>query len=128
MESALSQIDGVANAVVLGVKDSGCGQRVAAVIVYRQRDETHTLCLSELRRKLAMECGLEVFKLPTLLKVVASSSDIPVSEAGKPSKDKIREMYFGEEGMERGEVEIWTLEMKGSGLRGRPFDWDGLQC
>jgi acyl-coenzyme A synthetase/AMP-(fatty) acid ligase len=127
VESALSQIGEISHAVVLGVKDSGCGQCVAAVVVYRQQDEIHALGLAELRHKLAMECGLEAFKLPTLLKVVACSSDIPVSEAGKPVKDRIRELYFGEEAVERGAVEVWTLDMKDSGVGGRPFDWDGLQ-
>ncbi|KAF3390465.1 Malonate--CoA ligase, partial [Penicillium rolfsii] len=127
VESALSQIDEIAHAVVLGVNDSGCGQRVAAVVVYRQRDESGTQGLEEIRRKLSMDIGLEMFKLPTLLKIVASSSDIPVSEAGKPIKNKILELYFGEAAVARGDVEVWTSDLKDGGVRGRPFDWDGLQ-
>lgn len=109
------------------MKDSGCGQRLAAVVVYRQLDNPYSLSLEELRPRLTMDGGLEAFKLPTFSKVVGSLDEIAVSEAGKPIKEKIRELYFGEEAVERGEVEVWTLEMKDSGVEGRPFDWDGLQ-
>lgn len=123
----LSQIHEISHAVVVGVKDSSCGERVAAVVVYPEQDNTHALGLAELRRKLANECGLEVFKLPTLLKVVNTLGEIPVSEAGKPIKDKIRETYFSETALEGGKVEVWTLENNERGVGIRPFDWDGLQ-
>jgi non-ribosomal peptide synthetase component E (peptide arylation enzyme) len=97
-------------------------------VVYRQQDKTRRLRLAELRRRLATECGLEAFKLPTLLKIVSSANEIPVSEAGKPIKDKIRELYFSEAAVEDGDVEVWTLEMEESEIGSRPFDWDGLQC
>lgn len=74
-----------------------------------------------------MECSLEAFKLPTLLKVVSSFDEIPVTEAGKPIKDKIREFYFSEATVESGEVEVWTSEPRESVVGARPFDWDGLQ-
>jgi hypothetical protein len=95
--------------------------------VYRQLDKRYSPSLEELRQILAMDCGLEAFKLPTLLKVVGDLDRIPVSDAGKPVKNKIREFYFHEEAIERGEVEAWTLEMKGRGVGDRPFDWDGKQ-
>lgn len=109
------------------MKDSTCGERIAAVIAYEQHDETGWLSLAELRHKLAMEGGLKVFKLPTLLKVVANLEEIPVSDAGKPIKDQIREEFFCENAVERGDVEAWTVQINDNEGGGRPFDWDGLQ-
>ncbi|KAJ5377305.1 uncharacterized protein N7496_004714 [Penicillium cataractarum] len=127
VENALSQIDDVAHAIVLGVKDSGCGKRVAAVVVYRQPYQERRLGLAELRHRLSTECSLQAFKFPTLLKVVSSFGEIPVTEAGKPIKDKIREVYFSEMAIGSGEVEVWTSEPRESVVGARPFDWDGLQ-
>lgn len=123
----LSQIHEIAHPVVLGVKDSTCGERVAAVVVYQQGGEEQSLRLADLRRKLAMECSLEVFKLPTLLKVLAHLEEIPISDAGKPIKDQIREAYFNDDAVERGDVEAWTVQINESEVGGKPFDWDGLQ-
>lgn len=109
------------------MKDSTCGERVAAVVVYQQRGEEQSLGLADLRRKLATECSLEMFKLPTLLKVVAYFEEIPVSDAGKPIKDQIREAYFNDDAVERGDVEAWTVQINESEVGSKPFDWDGLQ-
>lgn len=94
--------------------------------MYRQQDKSHTQGLAELRRRLATECSLEAFKLPTLLKVVGHLEDIPVTETGKPIKNRIGEIYFSETAVGNGDVEVWTKK-RGSDVGGRPFDWDGLQ-
>jgi hypothetical protein len=85
------------------------------------------LSLADLRVRLVKECSLEAFKLPTLLKVVGSFAEIPVTEAGKPIKDRIREIYFSETAIDSSEVEVWTSEPRDSSVRARPFVWDGLQ-
>lgn len=86
----------------------------------------HVLDLAQLRRRLATECGLEAFKMPTLLKVVGSLDDIPMTVAEKPIKHSIRGLYFSEAAVGSGEVEVWD-ENKASDIEDGPFDWDGLQ-
>ncbi|CEJ57343.1 hypothetical protein PMG11_06039 [Penicillium brasilianum] len=59
--------------------------------------------------------------------VVGSFAEIPVTEAGKPIKNKIRELYFSQMAIESGEVNVWTSEPPESSIGARPFDWGGLQ-
>ncbi|KAJ5692597.1 hypothetical protein N7462_002020 [Penicillium macrosclerotiorum] len=126
VETALRRIDGIAYAIVVGVPDPHCGQRVAALVVYH--DSESRICLEKLRFLLATEHGLAACKLPTLLRVAPSIADIPSTVIGKPMKGKIRDGYFNETALAGSEVEVWNMEKNDAGGVGtRPFDWGGIQ-
>ncbi|KAJ0423576.1 hypothetical protein BJY00DRAFT_278748 [Aspergillus carlsbadensis] len=56
--------------------------------------------------------SLPAFKIPSLLRVIAHGEALPASDAGKPSKKKMEEVYFGSGSVENWEVEVWDFKTK----------------
>ncbi|KAJ5114935.1 hypothetical protein NUU61_000694, partial [Penicillium alfredii] len=129
VENALSQMDSVVQAIVLGVPDSHAGQRVAALLVYRVRDKGRAseFDFSQLRETLAIQHGLQAYKLPTMLRILEPSDKVAVTVSGKPMKTRIRDMFFNEKAVACGEVQVWDSKSEEGVVGTRPFDWAGIQ-
>ncbi|MEV4318839.1 class I adenylate-forming enzyme family protein [Actinocrispum sp. NPDC049592] len=85
IELQLRGAPGVLHAVCVGVADKLFGERVCACIV--PADLAHPPSLKELCTFLTTQRGLETFKLPEFLLVLA---ELPMSPAGKVDKNALR--------------------------------------
>ncbi|KAJ5124118.1 uncharacterized protein N7515_007943 [Penicillium bovifimosum] len=129
VEEALLKIPHISAAVVLGVDDDQVDQRVSALVVTEpQHEQTvpEQVSLATLRRTLALEHQLSVYKLPTLLRVLAPGEEIPRTSSGKISKPAAREKFFAKNDIESEKVEVWDLGRKDEGLPTRAWDWAGI--
>lgn len=67
------------------------------------------MSLSSLRKHLATESMLPVYKLPTLLRLVEEQEQLPTTKTGKPSKDMAKSLFSPEAYENGGKVELWDL-------------------
>ncbi|KAI1837391.1 hypothetical protein DTO006G1_2869 [Penicillium roqueforti] len=129
VEDALLNIPHIAAAVVLGVDDDTVGQRVSALIVTKPQLEQslpQKVSLATLRRTLALEQQLPVYKLPTLMRVLAPGEEIPRTNSGKVSKASARKKFFASDDLDSEKVEAWDLNRKDEDLPTRAWDWAGI--
>ncbi|KAL9607973.1 MAG: hypothetical protein Q9167_007170 [Letrouitia subvulpina] len=129
VEDALLRNPHISSAVVLGVDDDKVGQRVSALIAINPRPEQalpQQVSLATLRRTLALEQHLPVYKLPTLLRVFAPGEKIPRTTSGKVNKVTLREKFFASSDIASEKVEVWDLNRKDEGLPTRAWDWAGI--
>ena len=61
------------------------------------------------RKWLALDRGLSMYQMPTLLRIVGPNEDVPVTAADKPMKGKIRDKFFNKAEIASGKVEVWDL-------------------
>ena len=125
VEDALLKNPHISTAVVLGVADHTVGQRVSALIVI-EPTSSQQLTLATLRRSLALEQHIPVYKLPTLLRVLDPWEEIPQTQSGKVSKASVREKFFSSNDVTSEKVEVWDLKRKDEGFPGRAWDWAGI--
>jgi malonyl-CoA/methylmalonyl-CoA synthetase len=151
IEHALLKHPSISRAFVLGVPDLQAGQRVATLIEMEDDQEGysdvrsssqlcngnlaksgpddgsgHRLGLSDLRRWLAVEQGLPLYKLPTLMRLLGRKEALPVTISGKPMKSKIQEEFFDQVDLANGRVEVWYFNRKDADIGERAWDWAGI--
>ncbi|KAL3478141.1 hypothetical protein BJX99DRAFT_108438 [Aspergillus californicus] len=124
IEDPLRQHPAISQAFILGIDDHHCGQRVAALLITKPNTEG-TLKIQDLRRWLGIDKQLPAFKLPTLLRAVSQDKFVGMTDSGKPSKKKMRALYFSPEVIKEGGVEVWDYTLQEEGVGDRPFDWEG---
>lgn len=84
------------------------------------------LKITNLRRWLALEQGVPIYKLPTMLRCVTGNPDpLPRTGSGKPIKPKIREILFADAERENGNVQAWNLATEEPEIGRRAWDWAG---
>lgn len=129
IENTISEHPHVSQAVVVGVPDPSAGQRVAALLVPKDTAATIPgLDPRTLRKWLAVDKRLSVYKLPTLLRVVGPGDSLPCTASGKPVKPAVRVAFFSEVEVLSGHVEVWDLDVRDEDVgEKRPFDWAGIQ-
>ena len=87
IEAAIHAIPNVSDCAVFGVPDEEFGE---AVVAYIQPFEEGTLTVDAVR--LALEEAIARFKIPRLMKIVAT---LPREDSGKIFKRKLRDEYLG---------------------------------
>ncbi|RDW68957.1 uncharacterized protein DSM5745_08717 [Aspergillus mulundensis] len=134
----------IAQAYVLGIEDAVNGQRVAALLLTQTQDAADsdaqsernsnsnsnsksksTIDLASLRHWLATEKKIPAYKLPAAVRVIRKEEFSGLTVSGKPSKKKIAGLYFGEEAMERGHVDMWDFAVQEDFGGHRAWDWEG---
>ncbi|KAL4964047.1 class I adenylate-forming enzyme family protein [Aspergillus stella-maris] len=130
LEDALRSHPHITQAFVLGVPDSLYGERITAILLQKNTPDgeiIQDMTLASLRYWLAVENNPQqpAFKLPGLLKVIPSSEFRGLTDSGKPSKKKIREIYFSEEELEKSDVQVWDFETEEHYPGDRAWDWEG---
>lgn len=96
VENALLSLPYVGNAVVFPLEGVDQHERVAAVIVLKDRDEVKKRSLVQLRGDLGKHTSLMEFKRPTVIYWLSNNDIIPLTANGKVSKIMVREKYFGD--------------------------------
>lgn len=121
----------ISRSIVVGVSDRIYNQRIAALLVPRDTSTSQksspSLNLEALRKWLALDRGLNMYKIPSLLRIVGPDEDIPLTVTDKPIKSKIRDSFFNEAEIASGKVEVWDLAVIEE-FGQRPFDWGGIQA
>ncbi|KAE8164464.1 hypothetical protein BDV40DRAFT_114352 [Aspergillus tamarii] len=129
VESELAKHPLVSDAIVLGVQDTAAGQLVAALAVINEDvSKESSLGLSEARRWLAVERGMNAYKLPTIMRLVEKNQELPMTLSGKYIKRKIRDIFFNQEELQSDRVEVHDLSTQEPDIGDRPFDWAGIQA
>lgn len=131
IEEALNSHPLISRSIVVGVSDPTINQQVAALLVPRNMSTSQksspTLSLETLRKWLALDRGLSMYKMPTLLRIVGPNEDVPLTVTDKPIKGTIRDSFFNETEIASGKVEAWDLAVIEE-FGQRPFDWAGIQA
>ncbi len=83
------------------------------------------MSLSSLRKHLATESMLPVYKLPTLLRLVEEHEQLPTTKTGKPSKEMARSLFSPEAYENGGKVELWDFDMR-EDFPTKVWDWAGI--
>ena len=91
VENALLSLPYVGNAVVFPLEGVDQHERVAAVIVLKDRDEVKKRSLVQLRGDLGKHTSLMEFKRPTVIYWLSNNDIIPLTANGKVSKIMVRE-------------------------------------
>ncbi|KAB8263439.1 hypothetical protein BDV32DRAFT_136076 [Aspergillus pseudonomiae] len=129
VESELAKHPLVSEAIVFGIQDTSAGQLVAALVVIGGDDSDKTsLDLPSVRRWLAVERRMNAYKLPTVLRVVRKNQALPMTLSGKFIKRKIRDIFFSQEELDSGRVQVHDLSTQEPDIGNRPFDWAGIQA
>ncbi|KAE8362256.1 hypothetical protein BDV27DRAFT_166327 [Aspergillus caelatus] len=129
VESELAKHPLVADAIVLGVQDTAAGQLVAALVVINEDvSKESSLDLSEARRWLAVERGMNAYKLPTIMRLAKKNQELPMTLSGKYIKRKVRDIFFSQEELQSDRVEVHDLSTQEPDIGDRPFDWAGIQA
>lgn len=86
VEAAISRIEGVAEAAVTGIPDTEWGQKVVALIVLNQKENTVTKSqiISELKQKISG------FKIPKEIRLVES---LPKTSLGKLKRNELPDFF-----------------------------------
>lgn len=123
----MAQLPGITEALVVGVPDPECEERVGAII---RTDSTH-ISLEGLRQDLSTH--LPLYQLPTILYVLKKEEDVPLTRTNKPDLRKALSQFFPLESpcslgdCSQNGVQVYDI----SKLRGmkpeRPWDWAGIQ-
>lgn len=104
VEREILGLDGVSEAMVVGVEDDEYGQRVAAAIsLKRDQDARQDLTLEDLRQYLRSK--LNGYKMPTILRVV--KGELPKSAAGKVQKKILGPQFFPSNYREIPGIQVW---------------------
>lgn len=122
----------ISQAIALGIPDPICGEQVAVLVLPRGHDLCREKSISELslaniRRWLTTEKKMAPFKQPSMLRIVKSRDEIPVTGTMKPIKAKIREVLFSKEHLDNGTVECCKPDFSDLGVPAHPWEYEGLQ-
>lgn len=124
VEARLVELPYISEAYVVSASFNYVDQ--IATLVRLKTPETPT-SLSKVRGDL--QDTLHKYKLPTLLRILHDSEQIPETTTGKPNRKKIAEEYFSlsmEEPLPAG-VEFWDGKVQEIGGPRRAWDWGGMR-
>lgn len=102
--------------MVVGVADEEFGQRVGAVVVFRDQPSFSPRGLTIDRLRSDLRGGLAGYKMPTLLRV--QEEELPKSGTGKVVKKILGSLFFPEGYAQLPEVQVWSP--KNSAAQERP--------
>ncbi|KAL4905469.1 hypothetical protein BDW74DRAFT_177839 [Aspergillus multicolor] len=128
----------ISQAHVLGIEDAANGQRVAALLLVQdsanpdaqssrqsKNKSKNIIDLATLRHWLATEKNIPAYKLPAALRVLRKEEFSALTQSGKASKKRIAELYFGEDAVESGEVQMWDFGVREDFGGQRAWEWEG---
>ncbi|CZT00093.1 uncharacterized protein RAG0_08240 [Rhynchosporium agropyri] len=110
IESALTSLPYIADAIVLPIDDEECQQRAAAIIRLQPSCESKFPQLKELRNDLTQSTGLMQFKQPTVVYWLRESEEISLTANGKVSKKMTKSKLFVNGWQSEKNVEVLDLK------------------
>lgn len=109
VETAILSLPYIANAVVLPVPDKEYKERTAAILQIKPAYQLKQPSLDTLRKDLAENTGLMLFKIPTVIYRLQAGEEISLTVNGKISKIDARKKFFGDDWHGKDRVEVMDL-------------------